>query len=326
MGQTLKLLGVAGLVLAASCFAPSAHAVIFYSTNDDAFNTTAPTGTLSGSGWQWVGIWGGYEGTPIGPHHFLTSKHVGGSIGDPLKFGGASYTTTAFFDDATTDLRICEVSGTFPSWAPLYRSSGEVGQGLVVIGIGVGRGAAVVLGGLNKGWMWGSTAGTMHWGQNTISAAIDGGAAWGTLLHALFQGGMGTNEADLAVGDSSSPVFINDGSGWKLAGIAAAVDGPFNTTNSGSGFNAAIYDGRGLYIQGIGGTWNLISGSGPVATGFYATRLSVRASWIDSVVPSGEDYGDSPLLSQREDALLVAVIAAIGAAVSMRIIPIRRAV
>ena len=32
------------------------------------------------------------------------------------------------------------------------------------------------------------------------------------------------------------------------------------------------------------GHWQLISGSKPVPMGFYATRISTRAAWIDSVL------------------------------------------
>ncbi len=312
MRVTQSVSGAVGLFLAAALFSTEARAVIFYSTGSGTYNTTAPTGSLAGSGWQWVGLWGGYEGTPIGPHHFLTAKHVGGAVGGSFVFGGNSYTTTAYFDDPSSDLRIYEVSGTFPTWAPIYRSSGEVGQGLVVIGVGVGRGDPVVLDGVTKGWMWGSVAGPMRWGQNTINSVVDGGAYWGPLLYALFQADAGPNEADLAVGDSSSPVFINDGSGWKLAGIAGAVDGPFNTTDSGTGFYAAMFDANGLYTQDNGGPWYLISGDGPVPTGFYSTRVSARAAWIDSIVPP-EESGDSPLFSGSEAVILVAGVAAIGA-------------
>jgi|SRR5580658_2754338 hypothetical protein len=320
MLRTVKQSGVAALVLFAACLLPAARGVIFYATGDPTYNTSAPTGSLAGSGWQWVGIWGGYEGTPIGANYFLTARHVGGNVGDPFIFGGVTYTTTAFFDDTSTDLRICEVSGTFPAWAPIYRSSGEVGQGLVVIGEGDGQGNPVEVDGMLKGWMWGSGAGTMRWGQNTFDSVVDGGSYWGSLLYALFQAGQGPSEADLANGDSSSPVFINDGSGWELAGIGAAVDGPFNTTDTGEGFDAAIFDASDLYYQD-NGSWVLIPGPGPVPTGFYATRVSVRAAWIDSIVPSGANCSDTPLFSGPEAAILAAVVAGIGAWRARRVAP-----
>lgn len=312
MRRAIEVTGATALTLIAACFAPAARAVIFYATADPAYNTSAPTGSLSGSGWQWVGTWGGYEGTPIGPHHFLTARHVGGTVGDPFVFGGTTYTTTAFFDDTSTDLRICEIGGTFPTWAQIYRLGGEVGQGLVVIGSGDGRGGPVEVEGVTKGWLWGSGSGTKRWGQNTFYSVIDGGSYWGSLLYALFQGGQGPNEADLANGDSSSPVFINDGTGWKLAGIAAAVDGPFNTTNTGSGFNAAIFDASNLYVLN-NGSWVYVPDMGPIPTGFYSTRVSSRSAWIDSIVPPGANCDDSPLFSGPETAILLVAVGAFGA-------------
>jgi hypothetical protein len=282
----------------------AADAVIFYSTADPSFNTTAPTGDLAGSGWQWVGDFDGYAGTPISAHYFLAAAHVGGAVGDAFIFSGSSYKTTAYFDDAVSDLRIWEVDGTFPTWAPLYRNSTEVGRQLLVCGMGWGRGSAVMVGSMLNGWMWNSGSSALRWGTNYVFSAGDYGAPWGNLLYALFQASSDPNEADLALGDSSGPVFINDGEGWKLAGIAAAVDGPFNTTNVGNGFNAAIFDARGLYVGGSG-NWTLVTGSAPAPSGFYATQVSVRASWIDSIVSPGVD---SPIFAGPQGAILVALI------------------
>ena len=282
--QRLVRPAVMGLLAAASGAAPL-QAVIFYGTGDPNHNTTAPTGALAGSGWQWVGAWGNMQGTPIGPRHFLAARHVGGAIGGTFVFSGVSYTTTAFFDDTASDLRIWEVSGTFPTWASIYRGSSEVGQSLVVFGRGLPRGEEVRNGANElRGWKWGASDGRLRWGTNAIHAVVNGGATWGPLLYALFNATAGPNEAHLAQDDSSGPVFIQDGAAWKLAGVAAVVDAYFNTTNTGDGFNAAIFDRRGLYY-GSAGNWNLISGGSPVASGFYATRVSVRSAWIDSIVP-----------------------------------------
>ena len=279
-------------------------AVIFYSTGDANYNTTPPTGILANSGWQWAGTWGGFQGTPIGPHHFISARHVGGAVGEPFVLNGATYTTTAFFDDTTSDLRIWQVSGTFDSWAPLYRVNNEVGRRLVVFGRGLQRGAEVRDLSTNtlRGWQWGAGDGRMRWGQNAFVAVVNGGSYWGPLLYAVFNAAGGSNVAHLAQGDSSGPVFINDGTGWKLAGVAASVDSAFNTTDAGTGFSAAIFDRRGLYC-GNSSSWKLVSGTLPVPSGFYATRVSVRATWIDSVVAS-ETPVDSPIPAASQAAPL----------------------
>ncbi len=325
-----EFLGTAVFLFVALFMAPRASGVIFYATGDPTYNTTAPTGALTGSGWQWAGNWGGYIGTPIGPHHFLTAHHIGGSVGGPFIFGGVSYTTTAFFDDTASDLRIWEVNGTFPLWAPIYRTSDEVGRGLVAVGMGLGRGAAVIVNGNVAGWNWGSISGVMRWGQNTVVQASNGGPSIGQLLYSQFgasanpsQVGPRVTDGILAAPISSSPTD-SDGN-WP--GIAFAVDGPFSTSGTGSNpFNAALFDARGLYLEVKCQSSNLAidrrAACRLVLSGFYATRASARVGLIDSIVParprcrrlacSGQDL---------ETALLAAVIAAIGAAGIRRVKP-----
>ncbi|HYT58734.1 MAG TPA: hypothetical protein VEL06_01090, partial [Haliangiales bacterium] len=75
--------------------ASSVNAVLFYSTGDPNYNTSAPTGSLTNSGWQYQGIWGDFLGTPIAPKYFITAQHVGGVIGQTFNFRGVQYTTTA---------------------------------------------------------------------------------------------------------------------------------------------------------------------------------------------------------------------------------------
>jgi len=263
------------------------HAVIFYSTADPNYNTTAPTDTsLANSGWQWVGYWGSFQGAPIDAHHFLAANHVGGSVGDLFTFQGVAYTTVRTFGDSASDLRIWEVREAFPTWAPLYRASTEVGRTLMVFGRGVTRGAevrttvAVTGAPANSlaGWQWANSDGKLRWGQNTVVGTFTH-ATFGEQLAATFDKTGGSNECHLGTGDSSGPLFINDGAGWKLAGVAGLVDSGFSTTSGGATFNAAIFDKRGLYI----GT-TLQSGPSALPSAFYATRVSVRTTWIDSVL------------------------------------------
>src|SRR5258708_26794692 len=84
-------------------------AVILYSNGDPAVNTTAPTGTLAGSGWQFVGYWGGFVGTVISANCFITAYHVGGSVGDQFNFNGVNYTVAQGYEDPTSDFRIWRV-------------------------------------------------------------------------------------------------------------------------------------------------------------------------------------------------------------------------
>ena len=53
-------------------------------------DTSAPSEPALSTGWNQVGDWGGYLGTPIAANFFLTTKHVGGADGvvalSPLEF------------------------------------------------------------------------------------------------------------------------------------------------------------------------------------------------------------------------------------------------
>jgi hypothetical protein len=290
--------------------------MIFYSTADLTFNTTAPTGSLAGSGWQWVGLWGGFQGVVVGPHHFLTAQHVGGAIGDTFTFQGTAYLTTKSYDDTASELRVWEVSGTFPTWAPLYHASDEVGRSFVVMGRGLTRGGEIRVNNVLKGWGWGNGDGVLRWGENSVRSLVDDGPNFGTLLYATFDQGGGANEAHLATGDSSGPAFINDGTGWKVAGVAYAVNGPYSLTGADDGFLAAIFDARGLYYRFHDAEsnpyWAQIDGPNPVPSGFFLSRVSARAAWIEAIAlpPS---IGDVPVLSTLQEQVLLLLLLGTGA-------------
>ncbi len=262
--------------------------MIFYDTSDPAYHTNAPSGTLAGSGWQYEGQWGGFLGTPIASNLFLTAKHVGGTVGAPFLFQGASYPAIDSFTDPASDLAIWKVYGVLPLFAPLYSASDEVGKSLVVFGRGASRGDALILtnqaGPVLKGWFWGTDDGLMRWGANVVEAVVDGGVGFGPLLEATFDPNTAQDVPCLAGGDSGGAVFLPRGPTWALAGINYAVTGPYNTTNNGPGFEAAVFDGRGLYLGGEG-NWQPIP-NGPVAEpgASYATRVSAHLAWITNII------------------------------------------
>ncbi len=275
-------------------------------TDDPQFNTSEPSGALAGSGWQWQGRWGDFLGTAISSNLFVTAKHVGGQVGDVFTYRGRAYHTHARFDDPESDLHVWLVCGVFPDWAPLYPGSDESGKAAVVIGRGTRRGLEVrVTGGVGgelKGWQWGDGDGVMRWGENTVASIVSGSgapvppgaqAASGFLLKFTFDAHGGPNEAMLSGGDSGGAAFIKDGDVWKLAGIHYAVDGPYNASPSGSGFNAALFDTGGLYLGGEG-QWQLQADQVVNRPGaFYSTRISARISWLSSVIANAS--GQSPV-------------------------------
>lgn len=258
-----------------------AEAVILDATGDPAANTSAPTGTLAGSGWELQGLWGDFLGTPIAPQFFITAEHIGGAIGQTFLFQGVSYVTDAVFDDPSSDLRIWHVTEAFPTFALLYNKPNEAGKQLVVFGRGTQRGSEIKDSlGLSHGWAWGDSDHVQRWGTNTVSSVVDGGDGLGSLLSAQFNH-IGGTEAHLSVGDSGGALFIKDGTTWKLAGINYAVSGPYATDVNASGsFNAALFDQSGFYTPSSLGTYTPASGPGS----FYATRISSNLSFIESVI------------------------------------------
>ena len=160
---------------------------------------------------------------------------------------GFTYHTTAFFDDSSSDLRLWQVAETFPSYAPLYTTTDEVGKHCLVFGRGTQRGTTVIVSGETNGWQWGTGDGVERWGENDVFTNVNGGATLGDLSDATFDRGANSNECDLSVGDSSGAMFIRNGSVWQLAGIHYAVDGPFSNAVDGTEFEAALLDRGGLY-------------------------------------------------------------------------------
>ncbi|MEN9573058.1 MAG: hypothetical protein RL514_913 [Verrucomicrobiota bacterium] len=266
--------------------ATPARAVLFYGTGDTGFNTTAPTGGLLDSGWQYQGAWGSSLGTAIAPNYFVTAKHLGCTVGDTFTYNGSSFQTTAVFDSPGSDLRVWRVSGTFASYAPLYRdgTASALGQSAVVIGRGTQRGSDVTVSSQLKGWTWGAGDQVQRWGQNTVAGVTAAGASLGNLLRFSFSATGGANEAHLSGGDSGGAVFLQSGGVWQLAGINYSVDGQFNLTGTdGQGFNAAIFDARGLYF-GSDGNWQLIGGASPVESSFYATSITDNLTFLDGFI------------------------------------------
>ncbi len=267
--------------------ASSVNAVLFYSTGDPNYNTSAPTGSLTNSGWQYQGIWGDFLGTPIAPKYFITAQHVGGVIGQTFNFRGVQYTTTAAYDDPSSDLRIWRICGTFPDYAPLYTKSTEVNKSFVVFGRGTQRSSPVTTTNLvgtvkTNGWFWGPSDAVVRWGENDVAGVITDNTV-GDLLQATFDANGGVNECHLSGGDSAGGLFIKDGPDWKLAGINYSVDGPYSTTNSDAesfATGVAIFDGVGLYEKSVEGIWVPATGPGS----FYASRVSAHLSWITSVI------------------------------------------
>lgn len=277
------------IVLAAMFLASPGRAMVFLSTGDPSFNTTAPTGSMTNCGWQWQGNWRGFTGTPIASNLFLTAKHLGGSIGDVFRLGTNQYTTVASYLDTQSDLALWQVCGTFPSFAPLATGESEVGTTCVMFGRGGNRGGAVTRTNgtlvFTMGWLWGSFDGQLRWGRNQIAGMASMGSGNARVLKIAFDKGGVAHEACLVGGDSGGAWFIQSAGAWRLAGISYGVDGPFRRTQTGPSFFACLYDMRSLWIE-QSGSWQQVPAttSANVPESCYATRVADRLSWIQAIV------------------------------------------
>jgi len=213
-----------------------------------------------------------------------------------LSFRGSTYTIDPSFGTnggaaiPGSDLRIWKVNETFPAFAPLYGTSSstiETNKHMLVIGRGTQRGDEVSVNGTLKGWQWGATDLVQSWGENTVSGIVSGNAEQGDFVAFDFTAGA-ANEGTLSGFDSGGGVFIQQGTEWQLAGINYGVDGPFSLTGAADdpGFNAAIFDTRGLYEQGVNNTWQLVTGPNPVPSAAYSSRIASRINAIFSAIPS----------------------------------------
>jgi len=259
-------------------------AVIFYGTADPAHNTTAPTGPLAESGWQYQGKWGSGVGTAIAPQFFISARHLGGSVGESFVLDGVSYKAVASYEDPESDLKIWKIEGTFPAYAALYEGSDEPGKQIVVFGRGRQRGDGVFNGNL-RGWRWGDSDGIMRWGTNVVTGIVDGGPLYGrALLGADFDARAGGDESTVAEGDSGGGGFILEGGVWKLAGVISWVDGPYSkTVNGRDAFPAAMFDETGYYYDSLSSNGKVTEpGRGPGS--FFLSRISSRLDWIRGIL------------------------------------------
>ena len=299
-----------------------AGAVIYYDQESPSYNTTAPSGGLANSGWQYEGYFGSYLGTMISPNLFITAAHIGvasSTFDYDSNFSGTtsvSYNIDTSFNGGVgyynipgTDLNIFQVTGgIFSTYAPLYTGASTT-LAFEDIGRGTQQGAAVTSSGglITHGWLWGPGDGVARWGQNTFTGSVNGSTLGlsGTLLSASFSS---SNDITLSEGDSGGAAFVDVGGVWQLAGINYAVQsGPFSASPTGSNpFTAALYNMTGYYEQASNGTWVPVTG----ASTFYLSDISANASAIDSVISANP-------VPEPGGALLVS-IAALAAALRRR--------
>jgi hypothetical protein len=286
-----RILTTSGLL--ALLVASTAHGIILFRTADPNANTTAPTNDPAASGWNYEGQFGGFLGTPIAPHFFLSAGHIG-DASNTLVYGGVTYTVAAHFNDPFSDLNMWQINETFPSFAPLYTKDNERGLRIVAIGRGTQRGNEVLVDGQLRGWFCGNGDGRQRWGENLVFDIVTFSSGPDDGLYATFDQNGLPDECHFSSGDSGGAVFIQDEGVWKLAGINYAVDGHFYTDASGNGqFDAAMFDAGGFYESDGANPPNYVQVPANTPTGLYATRISSKLAWIYYVTdPTGDADGD----------------------------------
>jgi hypothetical protein len=241
----------------------------------------------------YVGYFGAFAGTPVGPRHFVTAAHIGDAGSGLFVFGNGTSNLTLYHASLAAkqdDLAIWKIADTDPPfsfWASLYTGADEGGQPLVVLGRGGSRGAPRCDNGVPctdfdasnplRGWAWGSGDGSFSWGTNTVDPGFPAGPGF---LSFGFDGNAGPNEAILTDGDSGGPVFVLDPNGiYRLAGVASSV-GRASLAPAGMPIAASLFDAR-TYYSGLA----LLDGPDPVPLYSNAVRISAKIAFIQSVVP-----------------------------------------
>lgn len=229
-------------------------------------NTSAPTGIGSeptDPGFSHVGRLRGSTGVYLGNGWVLTANHVG--AGD-FTLGGSTYNYDGVNSHqiSSVDLRVFKLS-TAPLLAPLTIASTSPSLGAEVVMIGAGRTPSastpttwhVDTDPVN--WVW-STSSFLdeditlngftaidtkqeRWGTNVVEAIAEdvtySGYAPADMIVTDFDETGGTSfEAQAVLNDSGSGLFVDNGSGWELAGTIVTVD-IYN--NQPSGVSSALF-------------------------------------------------------------------------------------
>jgi len=265
-------------VLAALAVLPASGSIIF----DVPSGITTPP--ADDRGWQDTGSWQVGGGVAVASDYFLTAQHLGGGVGGSFILNGISYPTVALHDIEGTDLRLMQIAGTFPGYAPLYHDTpgSEKGQVVSLVGFGdYAQGAPVVTNGIQNGWSWGQAAGK-NLAMNTVAdvVTVDGAQHLAVNFNPLAN----QSEGIYAPGDSGGGMFLFSGGQWRLAGIAHAITPFYQGQGDANPLQAAIYNPAGLYVQDDEG--NDVPATGPQQG--FATEVAAYFPQLDQVLLPGD--------------------------------------
>jgi hypothetical protein len=240
-------------------------------------NTTAPTGVgdqPTDPGFDYVGKVNGSTGVYIGNGWVLTANHVGAGTFN-LDGTNYSYNGSDSYQIGGADLRLFKLS-TNPMLAPLTIATTSPSLGADVVMIGAGRSPSSdstttwYVDVDTDPWIWNTSSfsgfdyladgytttstRTKRWGTNVVDSVTSG-----YIITDFDQTGGTAYESQGVLNDSGSGLFIDNGSGWELAGTIVSV---WNYPNQPDGNWSALFG-------------NLT----------YALDLSAYAAEINSIVP-----------------------------------------
>jgi len=274
------------------------HAVIV--TGPTGRRSDPPDTRLFGTergGWNYVGEWGIFTGVSVGPHHFLTARHVGGRVGNLFRYQGSDYATIEQTPVEGADLVLWKVDRRLPSWAPLARRPLGEGTRVVVVGRGRAPGQQVLRDGIPVGWTWGKDDHALSWGEAPLSGTHSSRKG-----EPLWEFAFDDNGCGLAAGDSGGGVFVRENRRWALVGICHATQGLWKPTREGvRPFGACLWDIRGYAIDKSGSP---VQDPGKaVPSRWFASRVDLHAGTVARVA------APEPWLDNRKKATAAGLMA-----------------
>ena len=207
-----------------------AFAVIVFDGSEGAAPLDHPSSSVIGKG-------PGACSVAIAPNYIICTRHQGGSVGDPVTFGGQTYQIEEEFPHASADLRVLRIAQPDGSTAELknYVTINdhifELSKTAIIGGTGVVRGAPLEAEGIVYGYDWtNNVSDKVTWGQNRIAGTrrVSDKAFTSSVAIAFFDDSSDKThvywEAVPAGVDSGSGWFLKKYDTWYLIGISRAVE------------------------------------------------------------------------------------------------------
>jgi hypothetical protein len=236
------------LLLLLAILLPAPAGAILVDAPDDERHTRAPD---PDPGWGHVGRRGGTSAVYLGEGWVLTARHSGvgpfllGETSHPAVPGSAVQIGALDGSGTKADLVLFRVDPAPPlPRLTLLRSPPAVGNRVILVGFGSGRGKELEFRGI-PGFGW-SPPHTRRWGSNRVSAQrveVVGPSSLTRCFQMDFSRVGTEDEAQATVGDSGGAVFAKQDGEWRLAGVLLSIgthsDQPPSSSVYGNFTNAA---------------------------------------------------------------------------------------